>query len=145
MREIGLICLYGLTAFDDIRTKHVRLIELIGFGLLGLLINFISPALSVKSILGGIFLGLVLLLFSHISKEKIGKGDALIISITGLYLGWINTLVLLWLSSIISLIVGLFIIKRNKYGTDYEIPFVPFLLLGYLSMYLIRFVWSVCL
>ena len=51
MREIGLICLYGLTAFDDIRTKHVRLIELIGFGLLGLLINFISPALSVKSIL----------------------------------------------------------------------------------------------
>ena len=145
MREIGLICLFGFTSFDDIKTKQVRVLELIVFGLLGIIINFISPSITLKSIAAGVGIGLVLLLISHITKEKIGKGDAIIIAITGLYLGWINTLVLLWISSIFALIAGVIIIKKYGLRSDHEIPFIPFLTLGYLSMYLIRFIGSVFL
>ncbi len=63
MREIGLICLFGFTSFDDIKTKQVRVLELIVFGLLGIIINFISPSITLKSIAGGVGIGLVLFFF----------------------------------------------------------------------------------
>ena len=41
METIGLACLYGLTAMDDLKTKQVRVIEIIVFGILGIAINVI--------------------------------------------------------------------------------------------------------
>ena len=51
MREIGLIIFYGLTAFDDIRTKQVRILEIIVFGILG--INSLNSIVFVASIIFG--------------------------------------------------------------------------------------------
>ena len=76
--------------------------------------------------------------FSIFSNEKIGKGDCFIIMVSGLYLGFIDVLVLIWISSLLALIYGLITIKRLKKDSNYEIPFVPFLLSGFLLMYAIH-------
>ncbi len=143
MREFGLVCLFGMTSFDDIRTKEVRLIEIIAFGFIGVLINLIEPMYSLSSIIGGILLGAIIYVYSIVSNEKIGKGDALIIIVASLYLGYMNTLILLWISSVIALIAGIIIIKRRSVTGSYEIPFAPFLLVGFLAMYSINMIRGV--
>lgn len=139
METIGLACLYGLTAMDDLKTKHVRVIEIIIFGFLGILINLVYRPHTLISVVGGVGIGLITIIFSYISKEKIGMGDAYIITVTGLYLGFMDTAVLLWLSSILAGITGLFLIRKYD-NPNLEMPFVPFLLLGYITMYLIHFI-----
>ena len=138
MREIGLFIFYGLTAFDDIKTKQVRMLEIIVFGILGIIVNIVWPVKSFESIICGLLVGIVLYLFSILTNEKIGKGDCFIIMVSGLYLGFIDVLVLIWISSLLALIYGLITIKRLKKDRSYEMPFVPFLLSGFLLMYAVH-------
>ena len=138
MEAIGLVCLYGITSLDDLRTKQVRLLEIIIFGIIGIIFNIIYRAYSLQSILGGVGIGIAIMCFSIFSKEKIGKGDAYIIMVTGLYLGFINTLLLLWFSTILAAITGIILIRKYDNKMSMEIPFVPFLLLGYIILYLIH-------
>lgn len=138
MREIGLFIFYGLTAFDDIKTKQVRMLEIIVFGILGIIVNIVWPVNSFESIICGLLVGIVLYLFSILTNEKIGKGDCFIIMVSGLYLGFIDVLVLIWISSLLALIYGLITIKRLKKDSSYEMPFVPFLLSGFLLMYAVH-------
>ena len=138
MREIGLFIFYGLTAFDDIKTKQVRMLEIIVFGILGIIVNILWPVKSFESIICGLLVGIVLYLFSILTNEKIGKGDCFIIMVSGLYLGFIDVLVLIWISSLLALIYGLITIKRLKKDSSYEMPFVPFLLSGFLLMYAVH-------
>ncbi len=142
METIGLACLYGLTAMDDLKTKQVRVIEIIVFGIIGILTNIIYRPHTLLSVLGGVGIGLLTILFSYISKEKIGMGDAYIITVTGLYLGFINTAVLLWISSLLAAITGLVLIRKYD-NPKMEIPFVPFLLMAYIIMYLIHIVGGI--
>ena len=90
---------------------------------------------SVRSIVGGIAIGLAMLAFSIISKEKLGKGDAYVILISGLYLGFVDLLSLLWISFVYATIAGIIIIRKYDNSTSHEIPFIPFLLAGYLTLY----------
>lgn len=144
METIGLAFLYGLTAMDDLKTKQVRVIEIIVFGIIGILTNIIYKPHTLLSVLGGVGIGLLTIAFSYISKEKIGMGDAYIITVTGLYLGFIDTAVLLWLSSLLAAITGLVLIRKYD-NSKMEIPFVPFLLIAYIIMYLIHTVGGIVL
>ena len=132
METVGLVCLYGLTAFDDIRTKQVKVLEIMFFGVLGILFNLICKPYSLINVAGGVMVGGLLYLFSVLSKEKIGKGDSLIVMVSGLFLGFHNTLLLLWVSSLIAAIIGTVIVKKHGKEMDLELPFIPFLLIGYL-------------
>ena len=131
MEAFGLVFLYSFTAFDDLRTKQVRLMEIIIFGVIGILINVFSPSQSLPSIVGGVAVGLILVLISYLSKEKVGMGDALIVTVSGLYLGFVNTIVLLWLSSLLTAVYCIF--RKKK-----EAPFVPFLTFAYVIMLMVH-------
>lgn len=135
MEVFGLVCMFGITAFDDIRTKQVRLIEIVIFGILGVAYNLIFKPYPISSVVGGVAVGAAVLIFSIASKEKIGKGDAYIIMVAGLFLGFMNTMLLLWLSSIYAAIIGLLLMQKYKGVLEKELPFIPFLLLGYLTLY----------
>ena len=131
METLGLMCLYTITAYEDVRTRTIYVEPAIVFGVLGLIINIFTKQYTYMSLFGGFLVGGVVYLFSILSKGKIGKGDALIVAVTGLYIGFVNTIVLLWISSVLALIFGLIVVKKNKYAMDYELPYVPFLLVGY--------------
>ena len=138
METVGLVCLYGLTAFDDIRTKQVKVLEIMFFGVLGILFNLICKPYSLINVAGGVMVGGLLYLFSVLSKEKIGKGDSLIVMVSGLFLGFHNTLLLLWVSSLIAAIIGTVIVKKHGKEMDLELPFIPFLLIGYLVICIVN-------
>ena len=138
MESFGLVCLYGLTTIDDLKYHQVRVLEIIAFGIIGICINILTPCHTVMSILGGFMVGCLVLMFSYLSKEKIGKGDALLIMVTGLYVGFRETLTVLWISSILAAVFGSVFVKKHGTEKDMELPFVPFLLVGYLLIFMIK-------
>ena len=143
METIGLVFLYGMTSFDDIRTRQVQVLEIIVFAVIGIIFNLYERTNSLASIIGGVLIGVAVLLFSILTNEKIGKGDAYIIMVTGLYLGFMNTLVLLWISSIFAAVIGMIILRKYDNSMQKELPFVPFLLLGYISICVLRLMGGV--
>ncbi len=138
MEVFGLFCLYGLAAYEDIRTRQIRLLEIVVFGVAGIIMNLVFKPYPVISVLGGVLIGVLMYIFSIISHEKIGKGDALIVMVTGLYLGFMNTVIVVWVSSIMAAIIGGLYLKGKHKRLNLELPFVPFLLSAYCLLYLIN-------
>jgi len=138
VEAFGLVCMYSITAFDDYRTRSIRVMEIIVFAIIGIIMNIVAPRYTVLSVAGGVGVGVVMLAFSILSKEKIGKGDALIVMVSGLYLGFMNTLVLVWFSSILAAIFGLITLRKYDNYREAELPFVPFILIGYMILFTIK-------
>ncbi len=134
MEQFGLVLFYGITAFDDIRTKQVRTVELIIFAVIGMVLNVINKDVNFFNILSAVAVGASLAAVSVLTKGRLGMGDALIIAVSGLYLGFINTLTLVWLSSIMAAGYGLIYLRKCDNKRNIELPFVPFLLLAYMVM-----------
>lgn len=84
--------------------------------------------------LGGMSLGLILLCISFITKGQIGVGDGLIVCITGLCLGFSENAMLLVISLFGSAIFSIALLSFRLAGRKKAIPFVPFLLFGYMGV-----------
>lgn len=80
-----------------------------------------------SALLFAIMYGLKLLGNYMFKKESLGDGDIKLMAIIALALGTINSLVALFIGSVVGLIFSLIISKKNKDGI---IPFGPFLLIG---------------
>ena len=138
METFGLVCLYGITTFDDIRTREIRVIELVVFAIIGIILNLVNHTNSLISVMGGVAVGVCILIISILSHEKVGRGDACIIMVTGIYLGFLNTLLLMWVSFVLAAIGGMLVLSKSDKTMEKELPFVPFLLAGYLLLYAIH-------
>lgn len=92
-----------------------------------LLLSLQSTALLVNGLIGAVVGFGVLFLIAVASKGGMGGGDVKLAAVLGLYLGWSNILLALFLSSLIGSIVGLTwaAIKRKNLKT--ALPFGPFL------------------
>ena len=87
------------------------------------------------SLLGaGLGFGL-LLLIAIISKGGMGGGDIKLFLLIGLVLGTLNTLLTLFLASLIGMVVGIVVLKVRGQGRKTPIPFGPSIALGAIIAY----------
>jgi leader peptidase (prepilin peptidase)/N-methyltransferase len=100
----------------------------------GLLSSALLPPGLVSALLGAMVCGLALwgmgeLVSRVLGKDALGFGDVKMIAMMGAFLGWQQTLVSLFLASLLGSVVGLAIIlvTRNR---DYQIPLGSFLAVG---------------
>lgn len=77
------------------------------------------------SLLGAVIGFGILLLIALVSKGGMGGGDVKLFFVIGLTLGSVQTLLTLFLASLIGAIVGLIILKRTGQGRKTPIPFGP--------------------
>ncbi len=125
-----------LCSIQDIKKKTIN-IYLILTGFVMLLIGMLwSGEYSFLYYFGGISLGLILLCISFITKDQVGTGDGLIVCITGLCLGFSRNAMLLVISLLGSAIFSIVLLTFKLAGRKKTIPFVPFLLFGYLGVLL---------
>ncbi|MBQ9990867.1 MAG: prepilin peptidase [Lachnospiraceae bacterium] len=133
MREALLVCYLGAGAIMDGRRKMVRVSYLwIGTVLaLGFLWKELSyGGLEVKELAVRLLPGIVFLLCSRFTREKVGYGDGMILLILGLcfpaaflWQTWITAVFL------ITLWAG-FLLCTKKGNRNTRIPFLPFLWLA---------------
>ena len=131
MEAAGLLGLLSVCGLEDIRIKRIRLVVVNAFAILGVILHIIYERLSWADMLLGALIGVVLIFISYFSHEKIGYGDGLIFMATGIYLGFWNNLVLLWLSTTLAGVYGLVMMLFKKKKRSSEIPLVPFILAVY--------------
>lgn len=84
----------------------------------------------------GAFVGFgVLFLIAVVSKGGMGGGDIKLFFVIGLVLGWIPTLLTLFLASIIGTVIGIISLRRTKQGRRTPIPFGPSIALAAIISY----------
>lgn len=84
--------------------------------------------------LTGVFIGLLLLLIGRFCEGCIGTADGIMTAVIGGIIGYRDTLLLLMNAILAAAVFSilLIVIKKVKRGT--VIPFLPFMLLGYLMI-----------
>ena len=123
-----------LFAIQDIYKKKLLLWPMILGALIVIVCSYFSGSLTIINRLGGLSIGLVVILISLLTSGKIGLGDGILLSITGIGIGlWANFelfAIALFLSAIVSIFLLIFRLANRKKS----IPFVPFLFISYLFL-----------
>ncbi len=133
------LCMAGMflyLSFEDIRKKTIPVIPMMFWGIAGVIMHLYYGRLELISMVSGMLPGLVAYILSIVSREKIGKGDAILLIVTGVYMGFWANIMMLWTGLIIAAIAGVMMLVFFKKSRGYELPFVPFLFAGFLLVML---------
>lgn len=132
--QIAMMGMLAVCTAQDIRKKEIRLNFVLFFGILGIFFHMLFRAQSIVSLLLGMSVGVVLLFTAILTEGRIGMGDGVLLIVTGVYLGPMGNLTLLFGGLCLCGMWALgLLVLRQKRRTD-AIPFVPFLLAAYLGI-----------
>lgn len=139
MENVIILTMLGFHAAEDLRKRSIAVPCLMMFGLVGLGVQLYCQDMSLVSFGLGVAVGLGLLLLSLITGGSIGMGDGLVFCVTGVYLGGSRNIELLFISLLYAAVFSLFLLTRGKGAVKKrkkEIPFLPFVFLGYVTIWL---------
>lgn len=100
-------------------------------------IYFFAKDISVLNSIIGIAEGLLLILISVMTKGQIGMGDGILLAACGLMLGGKDNFIMFFFACLFSAVVSGLIMLVKKADKKTKIPFVPFMIPGFLVMVLI--------
>ena len=99
------------------------------------------------SVLGAVIGFGILYIIAIVSKGGMGGGDIKLFFLLGLVLGSVNTLLTLFVASVIGMIVGIVVLKARNQGRKTPVPFGPSIALAAIIVYfygeaMIDWYWS---
>lgn len=116
----------------DIRRRKISLAVTALLGIVGIVLRISLQEIQFADIAMALSPGVLCLLLAAVSREKVGYGDGLLLLATGCCLKGQEMLAVwmmaLGLAGLWALILCIFFHR----GKGYEIPFVPFVFLGFL-------------
>jgi leader peptidase (prepilin peptidase)/N-methyltransferase len=86
---------------------------------------------------GGALFGVMILVFCYFSEEAMGLADGIIILLLGISFGLYETVAICFFSSLYAGMTSAALLIFRKAGRKTRIPFLPFLLLGYVTVALL--------
>lgn len=120
-------------AYEDYKTEKISMILIMTGAAISIAAAVINKD-NIMQILYGILTGNAILLIGYASREAVGYGDGLIFIITGIFLGWMNNIILIAGSLLLAAVCSIILMAlRIKKRTD-RIAFVPFILGAYVLM-----------
>ncbi len=120
-------------AYKDYKTEKISMILIMTGAVISIAAAVINKD-NIMQILYGILTGNAILLIGYASREAVGYGDGLIFIITGIFLGWMNNIVLIAGSLLLAAVCSMILMAlRIKKRTD-RIAFAPFILGAYVLM-----------
>ncbi|MDF2473797.1 MAG: peptidase prepilin type [Anaerocolumna sp.] len=140
MKDYLMMCLtlvwLILCSYQDVKRKQINTMLILIGAVVILAASFLQGDLDLMERLLGLTPGIILLLLSYITRGQIGIGDGLIICGIGICFGLLETVVLLAYGLFGSAIFAVIILCIHKADRKKTIPFVPFILLGYMGVML---------
>ena len=124
-----LLGILGIHSIEDIRDRRITVTLSLFSGIVGLMLHLIFFDQTIFSMLCGILTGIFLLGFSKVSRGVIGMGDGI-----GLFVGFYNNLILMFLSFSFAGICAVSLLFMGKVRKMDRLPFVPFLFAAYSMM-----------
>ncbi len=132
VQEIGLCLFLSYFAYEDIKTRRLSGKGIFLFAIVGVMISVLFPVYTIGQILLGMGVGGGLLIVSLLSKGGIGAGDGIVVLISGIYLGFQGNCLFLLLALLVSSFYSGVLWIGKKVDRKWRIPFVPFLVVGYI-------------
>lgn len=136
--RMWLIAFLIICAITDLTERHVYTMFCLANGIIIGIMQFFMQNIGFSACIFGGLIGAICFFVCLVSRDSIGKGDALIIGIIGIALGFQETLEVLVWSFIIITFVGIIGIWRKRMKLKTKLPFIPFVLLGTVATFLIR-------
>lgn len=126
--NIVLLIYLFLCTISDIRYKKISLIQSLCFFIIGILFQIYFGSLSFHTILS-LIPGIFLTLLSIVSSGHIGLGDGIMVTICGLYLGFLEVPAIMLISCFFVIMYAIILgfIKKKQLKT---VPFAPFLFIS---------------
>ena len=119
----------------DLRRREISLLYSAAFAGIGICMSVMHGRVPAE-LLYSVIPGLVLMVFSVITRGGIGFGDGIVVFVMGLFLSWQETATVCGIGFMLSATgAGIwFAIRRRRKDT---LPFLPFLLAGYVTAMLL--------
>ena len=131
IRHFYTLLLLAANAIKDCRQQKILFFWTTASIFSGILFTAASSDFSL-SYLGGFSIGGAIFAFSLLAKDAIGGGDALILTAMSAFLPWEDVLAALTIGLLLSSLYALFLIVVRHQGKKAAMPFIPFLLGGYI-------------
>ncbi len=129
IKMVVVIAILGLESVKDIRTRKISLKPILIGMLFGVFLMIPEGINGFWAALAGMLPGIPLIVFSFLTKEKIGYGDGFILIFAGFLLG-IRCAVFILLSGMLCCaLVSVILLILKKGDRNTTLPFVPFLIL----------------
>ena len=134
---LGIISIY--LVFYDIRYKKVpnKIILLLFFIISFNILN--NNGNLYYSLINGTLAFITFYLINAFSKGGLGIGDCKYAAIISMFFGYYFWLQSVMISSIIAIIISLILLKLKRINVKTKIPFIPFLVLGWVLNKIIFF------
>ena len=129
-------------AITDLKSKTIPIWWTVVFGISAMIYQIFWKKQKLEAILFSMIIGVTLLVAAKISNQRIGYGDGIIFLILGLWIGFWDGISLLFFSLILSSIISVYLILVRRKGSDYRIPFIPFVIAAYIILEGARFLSS---
>ena len=128
------ILLIAGSVFDSL-TKKIPLLLLAAGSIVGI---FVGSRASLMDWVYCVLPGIGMLCLSFVTREKIGYGDGAFLCMLGLLIGGGKCITVLMLGLFLGSLAGIVLLLFKKGTVQTKIPFVPFLLFGYIIQSLWR-------
>ena len=135
VQELSMSITLGMLAWIDWKQKCISRKQLLLFAILNV-VGSMTNDISFGYRLAGGIVGLLVLGFSCISGEQLGKGDAFVLSIYGITVGIKSVIALMIGAFFLVCIVGSVLLLSKKVTRTSRVPFLPFLFITQLFLLL---------
>lgn len=122
----------------DLKTSSIHLL-LLAAGVVPIFLSLlVGGGVSLSERALGLALGLMVLFVSFVSNEELGKGDALLLCVTGAFLGVYGEVFLIGMSFLFVVIYCVILLIGGRLSRKRRIPYAPFVFAGYMLMQVIK-------
>lgn len=136
VKAILLVILF-ICAVQDVKKKKIFIwVILSGAVLVGLCIPFCEDIIILDK-MGGALVGVLLIIVSLATAGKIGMGDALLLCLTGMVMGFWSNLELFAFALLMAAVISIILLILRLADRKKSIPFVPFILMSYIVLIII--------
>lgn len=120
-----MLIVFGIV---DALSMEVPVELLAAAGGIGLVSMFLNPNLIwYENILSVLLAGIVLYGILRLSRGSIGEGDAWLLIVVILFMGWEHGLLMFLISLVLSGVTGIILLVSGRVGRKTVLPFVPFM------------------
>lgn len=132
MKEACVLVLLGWNAWTDLKKKQISLVSVGVFSCYGVLQAVLGGEMGWKYF-ASLGVGVFFLLIGMMTKGALGLGDGLLLMALGTVLDPEELLMVSLIGLLLCAMAALVLLVVFRKGRNAEIPFVPFLLAGYVG------------
>lgn len=129
----------GVCSIQDMKQKKINTWLVVAGGLLLVIALLIWRPITIMESLSGLLVGVSVIALSKVTGGKIGMGDGMILCVTGLWLGLWGNMELFAYALLAAALVSLVLLVLRLVNRKKSIPFIPFLLFGYIVILLMKY------